>query len=377
LPPLPLRPGRAPARRKHCVRGRFAAMAVATTESTFLTSLNADRKKAIGRQQRRQELLERMDSGQKILELHSDLQALADDLDERVEGKLNANENAFFLAYKSFMYTVQKDFKELKQKADEEETKTRRDAKIQSLEKELDWFMNEALRLDELCKKYKKELDKWKGKAEALEDDRQFLENQIKGAKRNNKTLRGAVEKAQTSAYSALVAADEGKPPSLPQQEALPAPEQQTLPMIEDAGPSSSGLSRELEQRYQSCVKRLKQQLETEQRLAAKMRAVSDRQFGEPSELEAFFLQCVEQVKSEIDDRRKAALAMSSQSKGRATPTMLKASVPASIDDFTVTDRRKVVELLLSSEQVLQFLYDKLFPPAAGSPARLQADMMG
>lgn len=342
-------------------------MAMATTESTFLTSLNADRKKAIGRQQKRQELLEQMDSGSKILELHSDLQALADDLDEKVEGKLNANENAFFLAYKSFMYTVQKDFKELKQKADEEETKTRRDARIQSLEKELDWFMNEALRLDELCKKYKTELDKWKGKADALEDDRSFLENQIKGAKRNNKALRGAVEKAQTSAYSALVAADEGKPPAMPQQEALPALEQQTLPAIEDSGPTGTGLSRELEQRYQSCVKRLKQQLETEQRLAAKMRAVSDRQFGEPSELEAFFLQCVDQVKGEVTDRRRVTAAARAKA-----PPLAKAAAPVSIDDFTVTDRRKVVELLLSSEQVLQFLYDKLFPPAAGSPAMLQ-----
>merc|ERR1711904_18981 len=104
----------------------------------------------------------------------------------------------FFLAYKSHMYTVQKEFKQLKQKADEEETKTRRDAKVQSLEKELDWFMNEALRLDELCKKYKKELDKWKARADSLDDDRQCLETQIKTAKRHNTQLSGAVEKAQT-----------------------------------------------------------------------------------------------------------------------------------------------------------------------------------
>jgi len=355
-------------------------------ESTFLTSLKMDTK-AQSKQQKREDLLEPMKSGGQILKLHGELQALADELDEKVEGKLNANENAFFLAYKSHMYTVQKEFNELRQKADEEETKTRRDAKISSLEKELDWFMNEALRLDELCKKYKKELDKWKGKAEALEDDRQFLQNQIMTAKKNNKSLRGAVEKAQTSAYSALVSSDVAT--KMPAQEtAAPAPDDraETLALTNTSG---SGLSKELEERYQMCVKRLKQQLETEQRLAAKMRSVSDRQFGEPSELEAFFLHCIERVKAEIGDRRKgtaeynrriSSASMGGRSKGEPAPPPTLAPPGAknkkgdpnaliTIDDFTVVDRRKVVELLLSSEQVLQFLYDKLFPPSQGLAA--------
>jgi len=348
-------------------------MALVPAESSFLTSLNADRKRALNRQKKREELLENTESGGQILKLHSDLQALADNLDDRVEGKLSANEKAFFVAYKSFMFTVQKEFKELKQKADEEETKTRRDTKIQSLEKELDWFMNEALRLDELCKKYKKELDKWKGKAEALEDDRQFLENQIKQAKRNNKALRTAVEQAQSSAYSALISTDEAAAQQTQQMQ-----DGDLSPEAEDEdGLAFSGLSRELEERYQNTVRRLKQQLEGEQRQAAKMRAVSDRQFGEPSELEAFFVDCVEKVKVDINARRRQTLL--SQSQGKAAQGKLKgypegAPVPAHVaklaqdavlDDFTVTDRRKVVELLLSSEHVLQFLYDKLFPADA------------
>eukprot|EP00429_Kryptoperidinium_foliaceum_P020540 CAMPEP_0176050158 /NCGR_PEP_ID=MMETSP0120_2-20121206/24929_1 /TAXON_ID=160619 /ORGANISM="Kryptoperidinium foliaceum, Strain CCMP 1326" /LENGTH=356 /DNA_ID=CAMNT_0017383591 /DNA_START=1 /DNA_END=1071 /DNA_ORIENTATION=+ len=350
-------------------------------ESTFLTSLNADRRAATEKAEFRQKLLGATDGGDKILELHKDLQALADDLDERVEAKLQANETAFFLAYKSFMQNVQKEFKELKQKADEEETKTRRDAKIQSLEKELDWFMHEALRLDELCKKHKKDLDKWKSRAEALEDDRQFLENSIKTAKRTNKSLRGAVEKAQTSAYSALVAADDMAgsrsmvpvstgPPAIMQDvpQSQRALEDRASPLPIQDGMTASGLSRELEERYQSCVKKLKQQLESEQRMAAKLRAVSDRQFGEPSELESFFLDCVDQVKHDIGERRKQTQAATqSKSRGRPeAPTTVMGPPAVSLDDFTVSDRRKVIELLLSSEQVLQFLYDKLFPPAEG-----------
>jgi len=341
-------------------------MALVPTESSFLTSLNADRKRALGRQKKREELLANTESGDQILNLFGDLQALADDLDERVEGKLSANEKAFFVAYKSFMFTVQKEFKELKQKADEEETKTRRDAKIQSLEKELNWFMNEALRLDELCKKYKKELDKWKGKAEALEDDRQFLENQIKSAKRNNKSLRGAVEQAQSSAYSALVNADDGRQQQTQTQDGTPQHAQ-----IEDfqMGQAFSGLSQEVEGRYQATVKSLKMKLVQEQRSASKMRAVADRQFGQPSDLEAFFLQCVDQVKDGIDGRRKELMSQGKvKTKGYpegAPQHVSKLAKAATLEDFTVTDRRKVVELLLSSEQVLQFLYDKLFPSEA------------
>jgi len=353
------------------------ALVTSAMESSFLTSLNAERKAAENKKLKRKELLEDSEVGGQILKLHGDLQSLADDLDEKVEAKLNNNENAFFLAYEHFMYDVQKEFKELKKKANEEETKNRRDAKIQSLEKELDWFMHEALRLDELCKKHKKDLDKWKSKAEALEDDRQFLENSIKNAKRNNKTLRGKVEKAQTSAYSALVAAEKPPtPPTMGMEETRALPDQEML-ALEDAG-NASGLSVELEQRYQSCVQRLRQQLETEQRLAAKLRAVQDRQFSEPSELESFFVDCVDSVKAEVTERRSKAALTQSQGKSRpradSVPPPLPNVAPVTLDDFTVSDRRKVVERLLSSEQVLQFLYDKLFPGGSGSQSRSNHD---
>lgn len=349
-------------------------------ESTFITSLNADQKKARHKKQRREELLQNTgDVGQHILKLHQDLQCLAEDLDQRVENKLTSNENAFFLAYKNHMYNVQKEFMELRQRADEEETKTRRDAKIQSLEKELDWFMNEALRLDELCKKYKTELDKWKGRAEALEDDRQFLENQIMTAKRNNKSLRHAVEKAQTSAYSTLVAS-----PEEAGQNASPTPgaafEQEQASILDTTAAGVGGkLSDELQQRYTTCIARLQQQLASEKKLSAKMRAVSDKQFSEPSELEEFFIDCVDRVKADISERKRIGREEHQRmtkgdravEKERAKGASAALAPTVSLEDFTVVDRRQVVELLLSSEPVLQFLYDKLYPGAGNSIGQL------
>lgn len=351
-------------------------------ESTFLTSLRGD-PAARNKQAKRENLLEDLKSGKEILQKYEELQLLADELDQKVENKLSSVEDIMMVGTRNLINTFKKEMNDLRRRADEEETKSRRDAKIRSLEKELDWFMNEALRLDELCKKYKKELDKWKGKSEALEDDRQFLENQIKTAKKNNKTLRGSVEKAQTAAYSALVAADNqtaegggsvtaapalalppsGPPPRVP----VSAAERDLAAIARASGenPSNGGLSEELEGRYSTCVQKLKAQLQTEQRLVAKLRAVSEHQFGEPSELESFLLECIDQIKGDVQERRRSMAAEREALTGKkalkedGTPIR----VPeVQLEDFQVADRRKVVELLLSSDQVLTFLYDKLFP---------------
>lgn len=93
------------------------------------------------------------------------------------------------------MLKVQKELVFLKNKANEHEFRLKKDERIMNLEKSLEWFRDEALKLGKNCQTLRKDIEKWKAKAENLEDDKSFLEKQIMSSKRQNKLLKVALSK--------------------------------------------------------------------------------------------------------------------------------------------------------------------------------------
>ncbi|KAF4701660.1 hypothetical protein FOZ63_016932, partial [Perkinsus olseni] len=145
-----------------------------------------------------------------VLGLFDQLNTLAATLPERVADLLQRHEHDFMLSYKSHMSTVQKSFRELKVKADKEGDKVRRDKRVQELEKELKWFMSEALRLDALCKDYRKEVGTWQARSEALSEDKRYLEDQMKASKRQAKVLKAVLKRTRASDLTEEPAAGQG-----------------------------------------------------------------------------------------------------------------------------------------------------------------------
>mmetsp|Transcript_41861 Transcript_41861/g.76042 ORF Transcript_41861/g.76042 Transcript_41861/m.76042 type:complete len:440 (+) Transcript_41861:84-1403(+) len=337
--------------------------------------------------------LESTRAGPQIVEYHKDIENLALTLDQRMGHLLREHEKDFFLAYKTHMYNVQKEIRALKVKADLEEAKTKEDSKIKELERELDWFMTEALRLDELCKGYKKEVDKWKSKADALDEDRRFLEDQIKGAKRQNKILRAAAERAKSSAYSAImVAKQKSEAPKgnggYPQAEALPpaprpasadhqlpsrgsaavglrevrsrTPEVQGISgsaslggmggqsqalAITDAGAQSLShglLGSDAEERYIEAIQHLKDAIVREQNTIRMLQASRSTTYCQKSELEELFLKCVDEARRELVRKKHRVVAREK------------------------SEKEQVMEAMLHNEDVLVCLYEKLFPHRTG-----------
>jgi len=365
-------------------RATFYTAIDATTELRSPTDSKGDVSQAL----QKFRALESTRAGPQIVEYHKDIENLALTLDQRMSHLLREHEKDFFLAYKTHMYNVQKEIRALKVKADLEEAKTKEDSKIKELERELDWFMTEALRLDELCKGYKKEVDKWKSKADALDEDRRFLEDQIKGAKRQNKILRAAAERAKSSAYSAILVARQkseadqrkgngGYPQALPPAAPRPASADHQLPSrgsaavglrevrsrtpdVQPGAASASGshalaltdatvtltshnlLGNDAEERYIEAIQHLKDAIVREQNTIRMLQASRSTTYCQKSELEELFLKCVDEARRELVRKKHRVVA-------REKP-----------------EKEQVMEAMLHNEDVLVCLYEKLFPHRTG-----------
>ena len=134
------------------------------------------------------------------------------------------------------------------------------------------------------------------------------------------------------------------------------------------------------EVKYKSIIARMKSLLERERKNLRRARMQYERELHERTSLEAFLRECVNDVRNEIGKRRADLIEQSSsqgsrpnsRSSGRSSRPQSRESrggqdIPLS--EFTVADRERVMELLLSQERVISLLYSKTFPikPKSGS----------
>lgn len=90
---------------------------------------------------------------------------------------MQEHENDFLSAFEQKMFVVQKDMKDLKEKANSERIKAKMDARLVHLEKERDWFRAECLQLDRMNKDMKKLLANLKIRLESESEERETLHN--------------------------------------------------------------------------------------------------------------------------------------------------------------------------------------------------------
>ena len=106
------------------------------------------------------------------------------------------------------------------------------------------------------------------------------------------------------------------------------------------------------EKKFQGTILHAKNALNSQKRRTRAISANRSNRIQEKNDLESLFLQCVDEVKKDMLKRR----SRSQQSRRSAVGKR---------DDFINADKRKILELFVSNEQVLVMLYEMLFPHKA------------
>lgn len=131
------------------------------------------------------------------------------------------------------------------------------------------------------------------------------------------------------------------------------------------------------EQRYKSMIGKLQRQVEEHVRSYRTLRTQYTNELAGRTELQTFVKKCIDDVRTDMAERGRSASLRRAQGQHRATSAgalRQKQPLPPPLDprsiplaEFTPQDRISVMEWLMSQDQVIFMLYEKIFPQRAGS----------
>ena len=337
-----------------------------------------------------------------INDISSQIESMLSALKQKSQDALMEDQKKFSIAFKNKMYEIKQEMLTLKEHASFQKMQLKHDQRLIDLESERDWFRKECLKLDKMCREYQRvTLSQMKSQIEHLAADKDFYQTQLFRAKRVNKALILELEKAngglvalsemETSTDKILslqcaeeTELDEGSKrrgsalqsdykeviSSAQQERAQTSRSSQRTKDMSHLVDLESNHDEVRELRYTETIRHLNQQMDVMKKSIRKLKKEKVNQYSERNELEEFFLSCIDEVRKEILKRRAIFSKRSQKHLTKASLQMIEGQAASKVNltDFTSTDRRKVIELRLSNESVLMFLYDKLFPrkgPAA------------
>nr|CCA17330.1 conserved hypothetical protein [Albugo laibachii Nc14] len=140
------------------------------------------------------------ESMKSVREKHVELHQVIGTLSDKIGALLGKQERDFLAAYRAHMFNVQKELHELRnqlQRTGTDESKTEKEKK---LEEERDYFRKEALRLDEITSSISRDLQHVKDNLATTEKDRDWIAKQLKKYKKQNKLLNEALDSRTASA---------------------------------------------------------------------------------------------------------------------------------------------------------------------------------
>jgi len=260
---------------------------------------------------------------------HSYYQQLTEKMSQlelAVAAVLRKQEQDYMSIYRSQMFSVYKELKEIRKRNEETDLELRKSRELGKVRAMMEWFRDEALALREKALVYQRERDHWKVKAVGLEAEMQALAKAHTGQRKTTRDV------------------------------ATDCAELVTPPDPRNASAESPKNSKEAQ--YQETLRHLQKVLEAERR---KSRALLAAQQGNKPDLSHLFLEAVEEVRRQVKRRRAQSAARTHSPKPSA---------------LSGADKLQALELLVSREEVVELLYGRLFPQAPSPPKGLPGGFM-
>jgi predicted HicB family RNase H-like nuclease len=115
-----------------------------------------------------------------VREEYAKLEIAVSDIATKVVDALNDQEKQFLSAYRTSCDIVQAKVKLLKQEIEEKEKAICDHVKVREIERERDWYRQEALKLDKALSESQKRESEFKERLEEVSSDRRWLSEQVK-----------------------------------------------------------------------------------------------------------------------------------------------------------------------------------------------------
>uniref|UniRef100_A0A7S1JAK0 Uncharacterized protein n=1 Tax=Eutreptiella gymnastica TaxID=73025 RepID=A0A7S1JAK0_9EUGL len=177
------------------------------------------------------------------------------------------------------------------------------------------------------------------------ERTRNGMINSIAVVRKENQRLEDQIEKLEFQCVQ-MAKKRAGDKPGLTGYAHLPSPVAAGAPLAPSA---------EKKRRYLEAINKMKKILEHDRKELKEARSQHMSLLAERTELEIFLRQTVDDVRKEITRNSKI-------SRARPASQATTREIDISLDQYTASDRKRVLEILLSKERVLTLLYEKAFP---------------
>jgi len=302
--------------------------------------------------------------------------AIEDNVDmvqDRTTKILQEQERDLLRAFRARLFDVQTELEQEKSRTDNGATE--HIDKLNKARKMLEKYQNMNNKLDEHNRTLIKQNETLQKEFDSQNEDRNYLIQKLVEEKRRSARLAQECERTERENQKLVKQIEAGKKTigmgmTLDSFDFASSPGPRGSSGMQRPG-TTGGIVKSLadtgaDHRYKEIIKRLKRLLETERTKAQKAKDEHITLQNSKTEMEKLLRDCIEDVRDQIRQRRKGA-SLSSSGKGsrRSILGTGKTEGGVTVNDFTSTDRERVLELLFAKERVITLLQIKAFPPAS------------